>query len=129
MVRSIDPPGVPRHKNPIPAAALKGGLLASSAISGLDVETGAYPQDKAVQVALAFGYVETVLDAAGCTPQDVVRMDLYFNDKADRRFVNPHWIAMYPDETARPARHAHIAELPHGCCLQITLLAVTGDRT
>ncbi|MYI70267.1 MAG: RidA family protein [Boseongicola sp. SB0673_bin_14] len=124
MVRSLDPPGVPRHRNPVPAAALHHGMLASSAISGIDPESGGYPADRAMQVALAFGNLRRLLASAGATPQDVVKVDLRFRDKADRRLANPHWLEMYPDEGARPARHSHVADLPDGCCLQISVLAV-----
>ena len=123
MVRSLDPPGFPRHRNPIPAAALHRGIPATSAISGLEPETGVYPADKAVQVARAFSHLEALLEDAGSGPQDVVKMDLYLRDKTDRELVKPHWTAMFPDEAARPARHAHVAALPDGCCLHIAVLA------
>ncbi|MEX3010679.1 RidA family protein [Hoeflea sp. TYP-13] len=127
MINSVDPPDVPRHRNPIPAAAIHRGILASSAISGLDPSTGTYPGEKAVQVETAFRNMQSILEAAGANWQDVIKMDLYFRDKADRKLVNPHWLEIYPDESARPARHAHVADLPDGCCLQITFLAVMED--
>ena len=128
MVRSINPPGLPHHKNPIPAAALHNGVLVSSAISGLDPATGAYPADKESQIALAFQHFELILAEAGATPQDVVKLDLYFTDKADRKLVNPHWLRLFPQENRRPARHAHSAELPAECCLQMTFMAVMAPR-
>ena len=124
MVRAIAPEGVPRHDNPIPAAAVHRGVLASSAISGKDPVTARYPGDKERQIALAFDHLRSVLAGAGASIEDVVKLDLYFADKTDRRLVNAHWLEMFPDERARPARHAHAASLPAGCCLQIAVLAI-----
>ncbi len=127
MVQSIDPEGIPPHKNPIPAGAIHRGFFASSAISGKDFETGIYPEDKEEQIALAFKYFEMMLAAGGATLQDVIKVELFFRDKADRKFANPHWLRLYPDEAHRPARHAHIADLLPGCYLQIEFLAVVGE--
>lgn len=124
MVRSINPAGVPHHKNPIPAAAIHRGVLVSSAIFGMDPASRTYPADKADQVALAFQHLRTVLDAAGADLQDVVKLDLFFQDTADRVLANPHWLELFPEEGNRPARHAHQTELPDGCCLQIVVMAV-----
>jgi 2-iminobutanoate/2-iminopropanoate deaminase len=127
MVDSINPADVPHHKNPIPAAAIHRGILVSSAIFGLDPATQAYPPTRAEQVAMAFRHLQTILADAGASLQDVVKMDLFFADLADRSLVNPQWLALYPDADHRPARHAHQATLPDGCCLQIVVTAVVGS--
>jgi len=115
---------IPAHVNPIPAAAMIGGVLATSAVAGLDVETGRYPQDKDRQIALAFRHLRRVLEEAGLTPDDVLKLTLYFADRNDRPIANKYWLEMFPDEHSRPARHALISELPEGCALQIDALAV-----
>ena len=128
MVRTVNPIGTWRHDNPIPAAAVHRGILISSAISGRSSETGAYPTEKAEQIDLAFANLKQVLEAGNARLRDVVKIDLYFSDKSDRPIVNAHWLKMYPKADARPARHSHVAELPPGCCLQIVVYAVLGDR-
>ena len=124
MVRAINPIDIPPHKNPIPAAAINGGLLISSVISGKSVVTNSYPKDKTEQIALVFKYVEKIIVEAGGTVQDIIKMDLYFRDKSDRLLVNPEWEKMFPDPKKRPARHAHTGDLPENCCLQLTITAV-----
>lgn len=126
MVRSILAEGVPHHKNPVPDAAAHHGIVASSAIMGIDPATGDYPADKEQQVALAFAHLRKVMAAAEVDAQDVVKFTFFFADKSDRPLVNTHWLGLYPDETARPARHALAADLPPGCILQIEFLAATG---
>lgn len=124
MVQAIYAPDVPHHRNPVPHAAMHRSILVSSAILGLDPASGAYPADKTKQVALAFAHMQAILGAAHAELSDVVKVDLYFADMADRALVNPHWLALYPDAQHRPARHAHTGDLPEGCCLQIEFMAV-----
>ncbi|MCV6574421.1 MAG: RidA family protein [Cohaesibacter sp.] len=127
MVRSLNPANLPRHKNPVPTAAMHHGLLVSSAIMGKITESDDWPATKEEQIALAFEHMQTLLHEAGANLQDVIKVDLYFADKSERPLVNPHWLALYPDEAHRPARHAHISELPKGCCLQIGIMAIVAQ--
>ena len=124
MVKAIDPSDIPPHKNPIPAAAIHGGILISSVISGKSSVTDSYPHDKTEQISLVFKYIENIITEAGGNVQDIIKMDLYFRDKGDRSLVNPEWEKMFPDPKKRPARHAQIGDLPENCCLQVTLTAV-----
>lgn len=124
MVNSINPEGLPAHKNPIPVAAVHKGILISSVISGKSVVTDTYSKNKVEQVSLVFEYIKNIVIEAGGNVQDIIKMDLFFSDKSDRSIVNPEWVKMFPDPNKRPARHAQIAELPKDCCLQVTLTAV-----
>ena len=124
MVRAIYADKAAQHENPVPNAAMHGGLLITSGVLGKDPETGTYPADKARQVALVFDHLDAILEAAGAQRQEVVKLDLYLADKADRTLVNPHWLRLWPDPTRRPARQAHQAQLPIGCCLQIVATAM-----
>ena len=124
MVKAIDPSDIPSHKNPIPAAAIHGGILISSVISGKSSVTDAYSKDKTEQISLVFKYIEKIISEAGGSVQNIIKMDLYFRDKSDRSLVNPEWEKMFPDPKKRPARHAQIGDLPENCCLQVTITAV-----
>lgn len=130
MVRAVYTRKAAQHLNPVPNAAVHRGLLITSGILGKDLESGAYPKDKAQQVALVFDYLEAILDEAGATLQDVVKLDLYFADKSDRALANPPWERLWPDPNHRPARQAHQVILPDGCCLQAVATAMldTADR-
>lgn len=124
MVRSITSKHAAQHENPVPNAAIHRGILVTSGILGKDLTTGSYPTDKAKQVELVFQYLQAILDEAGATLQDVVKLDLYLRDKADRPLVNPHWERLWPDPSHRPARQAHQSALPKGCVIQIVAMAV-----
>jgi len=124
MVRAINSDRAAQHHNPVPNAAILRGLLVTSGILGKQLNSDEYPADRGEQTALVFRYLEAILDEAGATSQDVIKLDLYFADKADRALANEHWLRLWPDPARRPARQAHQAVLPDGCCLQIVAMAV-----
>ena len=124
MVRAINSDRAAQHHNPVPNAAILRGLLVTSSILGKRLDSDEYPADRGEQTALVFRYLEAILDEAGATSQDVIKLDLYFADKADRALANEHWLRLWPDPAQRPARQAHQAVLPDGCCLQIVAMAV-----
>jgi len=124
MVRAINSDRAAQHHNPVPNAAILRGLLVTSSILGKRLDSDEYPADRSEQTALVFRYLEAILDEAGATSQDVIKLDLYFADKADRALANEHWLRLWPDPAHRPARQAHQAVLPDGCCLQIVAMAV-----
>jgi hypothetical protein len=78
MVVSINSDKVAAHHNPVPNAAIMRGVLVTSGILGKRLDTDDYPVDRAEQTALVFTYLEAILDEAGASPQDVVKLDLYF---------------------------------------------------
>lgn len=129
MVRSVIVGSVAQHKNPVPNAAIHRGMLCTSAILGKDIQTDSYPPDTDTQARLCFQYLRDILTAAGASLQDVLSIDLYFRDKSDRTIVNKYWLECWPDPLHRPARNAHVSELPDGCNLQVTAMAIIDEPT
>ena len=124
MRKAIYAPNVHRHKNPIPHASILHGLIISSAITGIDHKTGDFPSSKEKQIKIAFHNMEAILEEANATTQDIIKIDLYFKDKKDRKLVNPYWVELFPDELTRPSRHAHLSELEGNCIFQIVFTAL-----
>lgn len=120
--RVIELPNV-NHAAPIPAAVVIGNVLASSAVFGADQKTGLRPDDPSDEVACLFQNIAAILELAGGTVDDILRMDVFIQDNAIREFVNREWLQLYPHEDDRPARHITlVASLP--AAAQIELLAV-----
>lgn len=120
---SIELPGF-AHANPIPAASRIGPFLFSGAVAGRDPDTGDLPVDLDRQVANVFRHVAALLAAAGGTPDDVVKMTFWLADYRDREALNREWVAMFPDPSSRPARHAVAAALDGGILVQADLIAI-----
>jgi 2-iminobutanoate/2-iminopropanoate deaminase len=111
------------HAAPIPVAARKGPLLASSGISGADPVTTRMPDDLAGQVDNVFANIRRILEASGGRADDVVKLTFFVRERSARDAINIRWLEMYPDPDQRPARHTLIADLPPGVLVQCELLA------
>jgi 2-iminobutanoate/2-iminopropanoate deaminase len=124
--RSIEVPGL-RHSAPIPQAAVVGNLLVSGGISPMDPETGTIPDGTDEQVALVFANVRRVLAAAGGTPEDVVKVTAFVQDRSIRSVIDKYWVEMFPDAASRPARHTLTIDLQGRTQLQLEIMAVLGQ--
>jgi 2-iminobutanoate/2-iminopropanoate deaminase len=125
--RSIEVEGL-SHSAPIPMGARVGPLLVSSGISGQDPATGQVPGDVAEQVRLVYANLRRVLAAGGADAGDVVKLTFFVRDRAVRAAIDEEWLAMFPDEASRPARHTLVAELPPAFEVQCEVIAhVAGD--
>ena len=102
--RSIEVAGV-KHTNPIPSACRRGPFVVSGAISGADSETGKVPEDLDAQCRQMFANVRRIMEAAGGSPDDIVKMNVWIADRKLREVLNRHWVEIFPDPHSRPARH------------------------
>jgi len=121
--KTIEVPGV-AHRAPIPMGAKIGPLVCSSAIMGLDPNTGRLPEDAATQIYWLFRNMETFMKEAGGSMDNVVRMSIYVRDESLRDLINKEWLQMFPDEHDRPARHVTVTNLRGGMLAQAEIIAV-----
>ncbi len=101
---SIEVPGL-EHINPIPNASRVGPFLVSGGIFGKDPGTGKVPEGVEAQCEQMFANVLKVLEAGGAGPDDVIKLNVWLKDMANRPVVNKYWVQMFPDAHSRPARH------------------------
>ena len=52
-----------------------------------------------------FDNVRRLIEAAGGTPDDIVKMTVWIADRGLRPTLNKYWVEMFPDPHSRPARH------------------------
>jgi len=93
------------HANPIPVASRVGNFLMSGVVTGRDPHTGAMPPTLEEQCANMFGHVKAIVEAAGGTTDDIIKITVWLRDPTQRQVLNGEWLKMFPDENARPARH------------------------
>ncbi len=125
--RSIDVKGY-AHQNPIPAGSLVGNLLATGLITGRDPATGNMPAPLAEQIKNMFGHVQAIVEAAGGTMDDIVKINVFMQDAAQRGALNETWLKLFPDASNRPARHTQQAALAGGQLVQCDFLAVINAK-
>ena len=111
------------HTAPIPMAVRYGNLLYTSAIMGVDGATGQLGEGPDEQARLAFVNLARVLEKAGMTKDNIVRMTCHLADHGYRESINKPWLEWFPDPHDRPARHSVLANLPRGFLLQIEVVA------
>lgn len=104
--KSIDIDGFV-HRNPIPNASMIGNLLMTGIIYPKDSPTDTIPETMEEQCALLFDHMKSIVEAAGGTTENILKVNIYLQDPANRAAVNKEWVKMFPDEHSRPARHSH----------------------
>lgn len=112
------------HKNPIPAACRIGNTLYSGSIQGTDPATGAYGETLQAQCELMFDHVRRIIEQAGGSPADIIKMTVWMNDRSQRAALNTVWLQMFPDPQSRPARHTMQAALDGGKQIECDFIAI-----
>ena len=103
--QSVNFPGF-AHQNPIPNASRIGNVMMSSVISGVDPGTRNLPADLAGQVRNLFTHIGRAVEAAGGTPDNILKITFWMKEPATgRAALNEEWVKMFPSEASRPARH------------------------
>ncbi|EJL50494.1 putative translation initiation inhibitor, yjgF family [Rhizobium sp. CF122] len=116
------------HKFPVPNASRIGNLVVSGAIHGVDPKTHVMPQEMAGQCAHVFANMKAVVEAAGGTVEDIIKMTVYIRDRDNRGPLNDEWVRMFPNAESRPARHAQLLNIEGPALIQCDFMAVIGDR-
>jgi len=93
------------HVNPIPVASRIGNLLMSGVVTGRDPGSGSMPASVEEQCAHMFAAVRDIVEAAGGTTANILKMTVWLRDAGNREALNREWVKMFPDAESRPARH------------------------
>lgn len=110
----------------------KGPFIFSSGQLPIDPETKKVPEEIDEQARIALSNVIAVLNAAGATLKDVVKVTVFMLNIKDFAAVNEVYKEFFDDDEALPypARSAiQVAALPGpvGCKLEIEAIAVLTD--
>ena len=103
-----------------------GDLVFVTAQTGRDPESGKLEQGLEAQTRRMLSNVEAILNAAGCTPADIVKVTLLLADIKDFKAVDAIYSGWLPGQgvTAWPARTAFAAlSLPAGALVMLEVVA------
>jgi enamine deaminase RidA (YjgF/YER057c/UK114 family) len=126
--RSFEVPGL-EHENPIPMGCIIGPFMMSSGIFGMEPGTRKTPPDVESQCKLMFANVRRVMEAAGGSVDDIIKMVVWARDKAFKEAVNKEWLGMFPDTHSRPARHTMLyGGFSGNTLVQCEIVAVLGEK-
>jgi 2-iminobutanoate/2-iminopropanoate deaminase len=112
------------HKSPIPAAKIGGNLLFSSLITGADAATRSMPATLEQQVANMFSQMQEIMQTAGGTVEQILKVTIWVNDRKDREVINPAWERLFPDRNVRPARVTLNRDLGGGKLIECEIIAL-----
>ena len=113
------------HTHPIPNACRIGPFLASGSIFGTDPATGKIPPGIEVQCSLLFQNVRRIVEAAGGSTENILKISVYVRDKNQREHINKEWLSMFPDLPSRPARHTfQTNDMAEGTLVSCDVMAV-----
>lgn len=102
---SSDPPGKTLHRQPVPTCSRIGDMVFSSAISGMDTDTGEFSDDPETQIGHAFKNVKAAIEAAGGTLDHIGKVVVLLRERSMRDILNRYWVETFPNEKSRPVRH------------------------
>src|SRR3954463_12445295 len=111
------------HGNPIPVAVKVGNMVYTGAVPGTS-ESGVTHDDPEAQISQVFRNIQRIVEAAGGSVADIAKLDVKLKDMSLRPVVNKYWLAMFPDEHDRPARHTTRGDLNGNQVISVELVAV-----
>jgi 2-iminobutanoate/2-iminopropanoate deaminase len=116
------PPSIGTHSQ----AIRTGELVFLTAQTGRDPNTGKLAEGLEEQTRQMLANVEAILNAAGCTPADIVKVTLLMADIKDFKAIDLMYSAWLPGlgVTPLPARTAFAAlQLPAGALVMLDVIA------
>lgn len=120
---AIQPEGAAPPPVPLSPGIRKGNILQVAGQVGLDPVTGELAGDTVVaQTRQVIRNIESVLDAAGASWDDVVMLRVYLTDTAHFTDLNETYAELVPQPF--PARTTIYVGLPPGMLVEIDALAV-----
>ena len=81
------------HVNPIPAACRIRDLIYSGVITGRDPGTGLPPETLDEQCAQMFRHLRDIVEAAGASLGDVIKVTVWLRDPGDRAALSDIFLA------------------------------------
>jgi reactive intermediate/imine deaminase len=126
-LEAVETKAAPAPVGPYNQAVKAGGMLFCSGQIPLDPNTGVMVGggDVEAETRQVLSNLESVLKAAGCTPQQVVRTTVFLTDLADFARVNAIYAEMFGQGVAPARACVQVAALPKGAKVEIDCIALT----
>jgi 2-iminobutanoate/2-iminopropanoate deaminase len=114
----------PGAVGPYSQAVAAGNFIFTSGQLPVDPVTGSMPDDVKAQTAVCLGNIRNILEAAGSSPDKVVKAVVYLADIKDFPLVNEVYAGFF--KKPFPARSCFaVNDLPLGAKVEIEVVAAT----
>ena len=117
------PPSIGTHSQAIRV----GDMVYTIGQTGRDPKTGILKEGVEDQTQQMLDNLNAILEAAGCTPADIVRVTLIMKDLKNYKVIDKIYAAWLPDrgDAPYPVRTSLVAnELPSGALVLMDIIAV-----
>jgi 2-iminobutanoate/2-iminopropanoate deaminase len=122
----VETSAAPAAIGPYSQAIRNGELVVTAGQIGADPASGELAEGVAAQAERALRNLTAVLDAAGTTPERVIKTTIFLADMGDFAAVNEvyarHFSAPYPARST-----VAVAGLPKGALVEIEAIALAAD--
>lgn len=126
-MQTIATENAPKAIGPYSQAVLAGGMLFISGQLGMNPETGAFRPDFVTQAEQVFLNLQGILEAAGLSFANVVKVSVFLKDMNDFATLNAVYARFFREPY--PAREAiEVARLPKDGLIEISLIAMKGTH-
>jgi 2-iminobutanoate/2-iminopropanoate deaminase len=125
--RAVFSDRAPAALGPYSQAIVAGGFVFCSGMAGIDPSTGVPGEGIEAQTEQALRNLAGVLESAGASMADLVKVTIFYSDVDDFGRLNEVYARHMPDPP--PARSAPAnVRLPHGLLISIEAIAVLPDE-
>ena len=125
--RAVSSEHAPAALGPYSQAIVAGGFAFCSGTAGIDPATGAVPDGIEAQTEQALRNLAAVLEAAGASMADLVKVTIFYADVDDFGKLNEVYARHMPDPPPARSDPSNV-KLPRGLLVSIDAIAVqAGD--
>jgi 2-iminobutanoate/2-iminopropanoate deaminase len=121
--RAVSSDDAPAALGPYSQAIVAGDMVFCSGMAGIDPVTGEAADGIGGQTEQALLNLTAVLDAAGCSMEDVVKTTIFYADVEDFGRLNEVYARYMPDPPPARSAPAHV-RLPRGLLVSIEAIAM-----
>ena len=125
---AVSSDAAPEALGPYSQAIVAGGLVFCSGMAGIDPTTGEAAVGIEAQTEQALLNLAAVLQAAGCSMDDVVKTTIFYTDVDDFGRLNDVYARHMPDPPPARSAPAHV-RLPRGLLVSIEAIAALPSRS
>jgi 2-iminobutanoate/2-iminopropanoate deaminase len=105
-----------------------GDLFFTSGVRGVDLSTGELPREPEAQFARAWRNLSRLVESAGLSTDNIGLVTNFIDGQDLRAFINPGWLALFPNASDRPARKTTSFPLPPGVEVELQAFGAANQR-
>jgi 2-iminobutanoate/2-iminopropanoate deaminase len=117
-------PGLSAEGAVAPDLVRVGNLFFTSAVRGVNRQSGELPEDPGVQFLNAWRNLAALVESAGLSIDNIGLVTNFIDSQEYRAHINPGWLELFPERSNRPARKTTSFPLPAGVGVELQAYGV-----